>query len=272
MKFELHCHSVYSRGGKIPWEGLSRPEEIAGVLKRRGFGGLAVTDHNTTAGLRSAGAACRKSQMVFIPGMEISTRAGHVIALGIDGFVKGGRSVIETVEDIRALGGISVAPHPYDAKGEGIAGHCRYTDAVEVFNSLNLTRIGNWRAKREAQKIGKPQVCGSDAHSREMLGMAANLMSAHDADSAIEEIRRGRVAIDCRYIPVPVVVDWARKRMELSRREIIDYVNNNYSRPKAGISKIMLRAFLNHPGRAWDALGYFAIGASTVYGISRILK
>jgi len=44
MKYDLHIHSKYSH------DSLLSPDNILKVARKRGLGGIAVTDHNTILG------------------------------------------------------------------------------------------------------------------------------------------------------------------------------------------------------------------------------
>ncbi|MBN2330203.1 MAG: PHP domain-containing protein, partial [Candidatus Aenigmarchaeota archaeon] len=136
MKFELHCHSTHSRGSKIKWEGTASPTQIAGTLKRLGFGGFAITDHDSIGSWHEARRAAKGLGLVFIPALEVSTLSGHLIALGISEQVKSGLTLEETIDLVHDQGGITVAPHPLDVREEGIRKEFHKADAVEVFNSL----------------------------------------------------------------------------------------------------------------------------------------
>ncbi len=270
MKFELHCHSWHSHGRKIIWEGTASPGQMVDALKKSGFGGLALTDHDSIAGWEGARRAAKSKGMVFIPGMEVSTLSGHMIAMGISEPVKPRLPLDDTIDLIHDQGGIAIAPHPFDVRGEGVRDEFIKADAVEVFNSLNLTRVENSLTRAKARKSGLPAVGGSDAHSIEMLGMTANIIEADDADSALRQIRKGNVRVEGRYTPVPVMVSWARRRMQLSYGDILKYMEKNYPRPKAALSRFMLDRFVSSDSRAWDALGYFSIGVSAVYSMLRL--
>jgi len=270
MKYELHCHSWYSKGSKIPWEGIPSPKYIAVTMKKMGFGGFALTDHNTAAGWGEAAGAAKKQGIVFIPGMEISTGSGHLIGLGLNEPIRPGLGLDETIEKIREQGGVSVAPHPLDMRSEGLGDRFVKADAVEVFNSLNLTRVENMVISKKARSLGKPSVGGSDAHCLEMLGMTSNHMEADDMDSALRCIRNGSVKVEGRYVPVPVVVAWTRKRMRLSHADIRRYIDRNYSFPRAGIARFLLERFVRSESGVWNGLGSFAVGMSTVYSALRI--
>lgn len=271
MRFELHCHSWYSRGSKIPWEGIMSPEQVAKVVKRRGFGGFAITDHDSTESWKEARKASKRYGLVFIPSLEVSTSGGHLIAMGVRETVRRGLSVEETVERIHDQGGIAIAPHPFDLRSEGVGGKFVKCDAVETFNSLNLSRIENMLTEKKAIRAGVPAVGGSDAHCPGMIGLTANHIDADDAGGVISMIKKGRVRVEGRYVPIPVVVSWVRERMRWSYDDILKYVDKNYSPPKAAISKFFLRRFVSSESGFWNGLGYFAIGTSVVYSAFRTL-
>jgi predicted metal-dependent phosphoesterase TrpH len=270
MKFELHCHSTHSHGRKIKWEGMASPTRIAKVLHKLGFGGFALTDHDSIAGLSEASRAAKRLGMVFIPAMEVSTLSGHLIALGISERIKYGLTLDESIDLAHDQGGITVAPHPLDIRGEGVRKEFFKADAVEVFNSLNLTRVENALAAAKVRRMRMPAVGGSDAHNAAMLGLTANVMQAHDMDSALSQIKKGMVKVEGRYAPIPMIVDWARQRMKLSYPDILQYISKHYSAPKADLSRLLLRMFVNSESRVWYALGYFSVGVSTVYSMIRL--
>jgi len=78
---DLHTHSTAS-DGRLP------PAELVRHAGRSGVRVLALTDHDSTAGLGEAAAAARTIGMTFIPGVEISAewrgRSIHVLGLAID--------------------------------------------------------------------------------------------------------------------------------------------------------------------------------------------
>lgn len=79
--FDLHCHSNKSDGK------LTVPELIERANKK-GVGVLALTDHDTTAGLTEAKAESGKLGIKFINGVEISTKINgksiHIVGLNFD--------------------------------------------------------------------------------------------------------------------------------------------------------------------------------------------
>ncbi len=75
MKFDLHVHSTHSG------DSLMGIEDIINRIKELGFNGFALTDHNTTAGNSYAAKAAKRSGLIFIPGIVLSTHEVHIIWL-----------------------------------------------------------------------------------------------------------------------------------------------------------------------------------------------
>jgi predicted metal-dependent phosphoesterase TrpH len=275
MKIELHCHSHYSRGKKIPWEAFMSPRDIIKAAKDKGIFGVAITDHNSSESWKHAKRAARDQGTLFIPGIEISTLKGHVIGLGLNEHVSKGLSIEETVEKIHEQGGIAVAPHPFDIKGEGIKNDMEKVDVVEVFSSMNMDRLSNRLALNKAGEFGKRMVVGSDAHTEEMLGLAVNEADAYDLDDVMKAIRSGNIEFQTRYATMPMILNWSKERFIRSYMDVMKHINKNYSAPKAWVAKGMLRRFILSKNRSWDStwklIANFGLGCSYVYGGVRFL-
>lgn len=76
MVFDLHTHSDHS-------DGTEPPQDVMRAAAKAGLDGLALTDHDTTAGWASARATAEEIGITFIPGMEIScvSRSGISVHL-----------------------------------------------------------------------------------------------------------------------------------------------------------------------------------------------
>jgi predicted metal-dependent phosphoesterase TrpH len=78
---DLHTHTTFS-------DGTTSPTENAALASDEGLVGLAVTDHDTMAGLQEAAEACRERGLVFVPGLELSTELGgrgvHILGYDVD--------------------------------------------------------------------------------------------------------------------------------------------------------------------------------------------
>src|SRR6478736_1108416 len=78
---DLHTHSHHS-DGTLP------PAEVVARAAARGVTVLALTDHDTTAGLQEAATACAAAGISFVQGVEVTAgwrgQEIHVVGLGID--------------------------------------------------------------------------------------------------------------------------------------------------------------------------------------------
>lgn len=81
MKYiDLHTHSTCS-------DGTFTPSELAACAAEKGLAAFALTDHDTTEGLKEAAAAAAERGVEFVPGIEFSTdwrgRDIHIVGLDI---------------------------------------------------------------------------------------------------------------------------------------------------------------------------------------------
>lgn len=266
MRFELHCHSDHSRGVKIPWEGISKPEELVKTAKLLKLDGIAITDHDTVSALRKAKIEARKQGILLIPGIEVSTLGGHVLALGVEEKIKRNLSLQETIDLVHSNGGIAIAPHPFDIKREGIGRLARFCDAFEIFNSLNIDRFANGKAKRFAKRTGAPVTVGSDAHSSFMLGASVNVMNADSVDSVLKCIMKKKLRFETSYHAVDDIMEWTRVRLVRSYSDVLDYINNNWSRPQRLVGKFLLRRFVGSTRmNIWKTVAYTSLGTAMIY-------
>lgn len=67
-RFDLHTHSIES-------DGTEPPAQVVRAAARAGLDGLALTDHDTTAGWAAAARAARAEGVLLVPGMEMSCMA-----------------------------------------------------------------------------------------------------------------------------------------------------------------------------------------------------
>jgi predicted metal-dependent phosphoesterase TrpH len=272
MRMELHCHSKYSRGKKIPTEGIDSPADLVKTAKRLGLEGIALTDHCTDRGWAEAKEACRKEGMLFIPGIEVSSKRGHIIGLGLNGYVKSGLSPQETIERIHEQGAISVAAHPFDLRREGLGKESIKADVIEVFNSMNLDGFSNRLARKFGREVGMPCVAGSDSHTKEMLGACINHIDAHDLDGCLKQIKSGKVSFQASYIPLRKLLPWVKQRMSLSQEYVLDYVEKNYWQPKRWVSERLAHRFITARNeRIWYWIGELGLAGARGYGLARAL-
>jgi predicted metal-dependent phosphoesterase TrpH len=212
LRFDLHVHSDYSP------DGHSTVEDILRAAQRKGLDGVAITDHDTTAGaihaLEIAGQVA--PGLLVIPGQEVSTKAGHLIVLGITMQIPKGLSAKDTIAMAHELGGTVIVPHPDQRTRHGMR-IPHGADAVEIYNSRYILGYHNFVTARKVGKRKMPAVAGSDAHVASMVGQAVTVvMAPRDVPAVLKAIRDGKTRIDVRRTPVRVYLSqlghgWARR-------------------------------------------------------------
>ncbi|USZ72868.1 CehA/McbA family metallohydrolase [Natronosalvus halobius] len=202
LSVELHVHSSLSYDGRDPVEFIL--EQASAV----GLDAIAITDHDEIAASLEAVERAPNYGLVGIPGMEISSKAGHILGFGIAEAVPPGLSYESTLEAIREQGGIAVVPHPFQESRHGVMARVSradlaQADAIEVYNSRLLTGRANRQAERFARSRNLPMTAGSDAHIGEMVGQAVTRVDTDErsADAILEAIADGRTTIEGKRTP-----------------------------------------------------------------------
>ncbi|AFC98889.1 putative metal-dependent phosphoesterases (PHP family) [Methanocella conradii HZ254] len=200
LRFDLHVHTSYSQ------DGLSSVEEVLKAAAAAGLDGVAITDHDTTAGAIHALEIVDRIApgLLVIPGIEVSTRSGHLIVLGVTRDIPARMSVQETIKEAKRLGGTIVVPHPYNRPRHGMP-IPEGADAAEVYNSRHILGLHNRIALRRARDLGLPGVAGSDAHQASLVGSAITLIKADKTvNSVLESIKQGKTSIDVEKTPLHI--------------------------------------------------------------------
>jgi predicted metal-dependent phosphoesterase TrpH len=163
IRADLHIHTTYSA------DSLITPKDLVYYAKKRGLNACAVTDHNTLDG---AYKIAKETDFLIIPGMEVSSSDGHIVALNIHELIPRSHSAVETVARIHKAGGIAIACHPYvyfkGCLGEKV---CEDFDAVEVINARAFPfKRSVKKAQEAAERLRLPRVAGTDAHFGPQIG------------------------------------------------------------------------------------------------------
>jgi hypothetical protein len=201
LKFDLHVHTNYSP------DGFSSVKETLKIAKLRALNGLAITDHDTTSAINEA--LKLKGDLVIIPGAEISTENGHLLALGITETIQSKLPMVDTIEKIHELGGIAVIPHPcmlFSCVNKSILEKSKI-DAIEVINSKLFPFYKKIeQSKRLAEQLKKPQTAGSDAHLPSEIGGAYTIIfsKSTEIDDILHAVKQGKTEV---YgIPTPLIL------------------------------------------------------------------
>ncbi len=197
-KVDLHIHTPASVCYSEP---AATPESIVGAALAAGLDAIAVTDHNSAAGIDAIRRVAEGRLAVF-PGVEITTKNGHFLALfeigtesvrveelldyaGIDKNGRGdahtvaGDETVLTLKKIQECGGIVIAAH-IDRWPSGFMEskttrrqkksihECEHLDALEITISADRQK---W-LDGTVRDFSLPRACiqGSDAHKPEEVG------------------------------------------------------------------------------------------------------
>lgn len=190
MRLDIHIHSSYSSDGTVS------PKEILKYAKKKELNGIAITDHNVIQGSLKLWRENKNTKdFVVIPGMEVSSNEGHILALGVMELIPRGLTPEETIQKITDLGGVAIASHPYrfwSGLGEETVRKSKF-EVIEVVNSRSLKKE-NLKAKKLAKELGCGKTGGSDSHSLKHLGNAYTKFekSSSKTDDILDQIRKGR--------------------------------------------------------------------------------
>ena len=170
---DLHMHTTWSHDCSID------VDELIDHAEAEGLGAIAVTDHNVFGGALEAVERARGRGLIVIPGEEVKTDGqGEVIGLFLKEEIPKGMSFGETVEAIRAQGGLVYVPHPFDRlhaipDPATLHRHLAEIDVFEVYNARLLFEGYNDEALRFARKYNLTAGAGSDAHVLQGVGTGA---------------------------------------------------------------------------------------------------
>ena len=172
---------------------------------------LAVTDHDDVEGALIARElhAQRRYRFEFVPGIELTTRSGHLLALWVDEPLPSLRPLAESVAAIHRAGGLAVIPHPFSWLTRSVGQRALerllaiedpdvHPDGIEVANLTLAGRVTGAKARRlNAERYRLAETGGSDAHFLEDVGSATTQFegtSSAELRRAIEQRRCSGVA------------------------------------------------------------------------------
>lgn len=213
LKLDLHIHSQYSE------DAFGSPKEIMKSVKKKGLNGMALTDHNTIQARKKI-LSLNTKDFIAIPGVEISTKDGHLLGLNVSSPIPTNRSVRETVEHIYDDGGIPLVPHVYrnmsGIKPEKLHDICTSISAIEVFNGCSQLKT-NLKTAELAQKLNLGGTGGSDAHDPRYAGLAYTTVDATDysIESILDAIEQRQTWGEGETLPF----SYRRDRMILSIKQ-----------------------------------------------------
>ncbi len=220
---DLHLHTIYS------YDGTASLSAVLSRAKQLGLDIIAITDHDEIKGALKAMELASAYGVEVIPGIEITTADGDLLAFFITEKVDAGLSLIETVLRVRELGGVCIAPHPM-AGGMGMKSLSARTIlkalhnpdvadtliGIEVYNATALDRISNHYARILASRLDIAHVGNSDAHVVDAIGLGATEFEGNSAADLLNALKNKttKVRKQKEWSAFRVMGSWGLRYME----------------------------------------------------------
>lgn len=204
MIAELHVHSNHSHDGMDPVRELLK----AAISKNIDI--ISITDHDTVNGSMEAKEIVDSEHLplIVLPGVEISTEEGHLLAYGVFKDFEPGIPMRGTAELVKKAGGVAAVAHPFQVHRHGILRLSKVVDvvdAIEVFNAKFYIGFCNRLANYFATKYQKSLIAGSDAHCSDAIGHGTTLLrNARDTATALNDICCGNTGVFGKRIPLAI--------------------------------------------------------------------
>jgi predicted metal-dependent phosphoesterase TrpH len=234
-------------------DGLSSIEEILDSAERCGLDVIALTDHDDIRGafaLREL-AARRSSPVQVVPGVEVTTRSGHLLALWIEDEIPMFCSLAQALSRVHQAGGLAIVPHPLSyltfSVGEGALRQLAATgddeqmvDAIEVRNPSYAGRV---RASRAAwlntHVLRVAETGSSDAHHAALVGTCWTDFPGTTPEDLRTAVRERATTADGRGWTLREHLDGAAKQQW--RSMVRDPVKRAHRRIRSGGGKNKMR-------------------------------
>jgi predicted metal-dependent phosphoesterase TrpH len=191
IRVDFHNHTTFSSDSRTTPKAF-----VESLVNHPTVKAAAVTDHDTVKGLSSVLQLAKAySDILIIPGVEITTFQGDVIVLGTEELPPKPWIAAGIVDFAKKTGCVTIAVHPFREFGLGESAADIGVDAVEVFNGASSAEA-NRQARELARETGLPGVAGSDSHRpEELFCVHTDVQSELDLDEILKAIREGAVSV-----------------------------------------------------------------------------
>jgi len=207
LKIDMHIHTTCSKHPFWGVDAMSCPKEVVKRALKLGLNGIAITDHNTTRGGLKIAKMVKEhglqNRLIVIPGAEIKSRNGDILAFGLEKDIPPRLWGMETIERIQDEAALAFVAHPYKGKFfnyyfGGKSSWLRQKrstkfDGIEGFNAA-ASDPANIMASKLAEILKISKTGGSDAHILSHIGHGLTHVDTSDftLDGVLEAIRKGK--------------------------------------------------------------------------------
>lgn len=182
---------------------------------------IAITEHDDIRPSLAARelAAGRSSSVEVVTGMEVTTRAGHVLALFVDQPIRSFRTPDASIAAIHEAGGLALIPHPLSwltrSIGERVMRRLLLSeetrpDGIEISPSP-AARVTRRRAQEfNASEWNLAEYGSSDAHFLESVGSVVTLFPGGSAADLRAALESRATSAELRWSVSPRQLGWRR--------------------------------------------------------------
>jgi predicted metal-dependent phosphoesterase TrpH len=233
---DLHLHTLASDGLMSARALLEHAEHSTDLDV------IAITDHDETSAALAAReyAAQQAFRVQVVPGVEVTTRDGHLLALFVEERPPALRPLAATAEWILHRGGLCVAPHPFTrwthslnrrAMLEAVANS--WLAGLEVLNASLAGRGSRPHAVRFAGQHRLAAVGGSDAHMLGVVGLAQTRFPGYTVVDLLHAIEDRTTSAEGRFarpreLAVDALPQLARSMVHLPLRRVARFVRGGH--------------------------------------------
>ncbi|MDO8615397.1 MAG: PHP domain-containing protein [Dehalococcoidia bacterium] len=207
MLIDLHTHTY-----PLSHDSLLSADELIEAAKAAGLDGVCLTEHDFFWEPAAVAALAKRHRFLVLPGIEVNTEHGHIVAFGLERYVYGMHRVHELAALVEAAGGVMIAAHPYrrqlpfelrhegapeawcEALERAVANDAyRHVHAVETHNGRGSGRENEF-SREICGRLGLPAVAASDSHDRRDVGRCATEFEREVSglEGLIAELKAGR--------------------------------------------------------------------------------
>ncbi len=190
-KADIHMHTNLG-------DGWASPARVIEEATHRQLTLIAITDHDHIEGAKRVGELLHRqsSTLQMITGVEVSTRNGHLLGLFVQKAPKPGRPVEESIEAIKAQGGLVIVPHPLGrlvpslsrAKIDTLLEKGYPIDGIEIYNPSPANASMRATVRKANANWQLAEMGGSDAHFWQHIGAAYTLFPGTTPDDLRQAI------------------------------------------------------------------------------------
>jgi predicted metal-dependent phosphoesterase TrpH len=204
LLIDLHTHTH-----PLSHDSLLSADALIEASKAAGLDGVCLTEHDFFWEPEKARELAERHSFLVLPGIEVNTEHGHIVAFGLDKYVYGMHRIHELAELVEQTGGVMIAAHPYrrqlpfelrhegdwsEALEQAAANDAyRHVQAIETQNGRGSDRE-NAFSQAICQRLGLAAVAASDSHDARDVGRCATQFERPitGLEDLIGELRAGR--------------------------------------------------------------------------------